>query len=947
MLKPSDSPVKLFNTRYGLMAAPGGGDLISRSLEIYGEWAETEILAFKRFIKPGDIVIDVGACFGTHTLAMADAVCPGGRVIAIDASPANFAFLKRNAVESPHSASIELINAAASSASGDRFRIVGSSDNFGASRAERASAGEVDAMAIDNLGLTRLSFMKLDIEGMEAEALKGAARTISNARPTIFFEVNSVHNALSVLDVLREARYEFLGIALPAYNPENFCSNPVNMFGSSSECGIFAIPSESSEMVLPKLSDFDPLRISDADDVAALLIRKPQYIAERNLKVIPKVQLEEIRTSYQSEVRQLSELNSSYSKKLQDQAGLIDKLKDTIHGLENELEDIRKQLSDTTIEMQRLNFLLSQAKLVGRYAPRIPLSTMFRGRDEYRSALHIIKDAEIIGPLPDQSVQAQPDQAEEATDVAQKDERIRYEISVVAAAFDRWFYVGANPHVLATGMTPEEHYCRVGWRKGLDPSKAFSTNFYLASNPDVAAARINPFWHYLVAGKDEGRIPRDPSVIKETSGNWMASAVRALRGLQSSRNTPIDTERIEELLQTACTKGGNKLVVSVGHDDYRNIPGGVQVCIQQEEKAATAKGIAYLNIHPVEPLPKLSGLRDSPGPRVHLLLAGQDIGTASMDQLISVIRRLHGDANSVEVVVHHLLGHSPEKVGELASAAGGNRLWLWLHDFFALCPSYSLQRNDTSFCGAPPPTSNACSLCVYGEERLSHLSRMQTLFDSLKVIAIAPSKVMADSWTARSDFTPAEIMIHPHLTLTWSDTTPNPDSDERNARHFKIGFAGTRVSHKGWPVFEDLANAGKKEGWAMRFHYLGVTDPKTDAIESVHVHVTQEDPDAMISTIRRKEIDVVLHWPSCEETFSLTTYEAIAAGAAVVTHAESGNVAAVVRETGKGLVLNSLEELKAAFADGRIVALAQETRRSRKMRKATALRSNLTLDLID
>jgi hypothetical protein len=148
-------------------------------------------------------------------------------------------------------------------------------------------------------------------------------------------------------------------------------------------------------------------------------------------------------------------------------------------------------------------------------------------------------------------------------------------------------------------------------------------------------------------------------------------------------------------------------------------------------------------------------------------------------------------------------------------------------------------------------------------------------------------------------------------------------------------------------MFESLAKSGGEGRWNMRFHCLGATNPRTEGIEWIHAHVTQEDPDAMISAMRRNKIDVMLHWPSWEETFSLTTYEAIAAGAAVVTHAESGNVAAIVRETGKGLVLDDVDDLKMAFTDGRLHALALETRHSRKQQKAIWHRSNMTLDIID
>lgn len=51
------------------------------------------------------------------------------------------------------------------------------------------------------------------------------------------------------------------------------------------------------------------------------------------------------------------------------------------------------------------------------------------------------------------------------------------------------------------------HYCVLGWKLGLNPSRDFDTNYYLANCKDVAAAAINPYFHYHVWGRQEGRKP--------------------------------------------------------------------------------------------------------------------------------------------------------------------------------------------------------------------------------------------------------------------------------------------------------------------------------------------------------------------------------------------------------------------------------------------------------
>ncbi len=79
--------------------------------------------------------------------------------------------------------------------------------------------------------------------------------------------------------------------------------------------------------------------------------------------------------------------------------------------------------------------------------------------------------------------------------------------AVVSALFDAGFYSRAARDVLPDDADPLDHYCTVGWRRGLDPSAGFSTARYIASNADVAEAGMNPLLHYIEHGMAEGRSP--------------------------------------------------------------------------------------------------------------------------------------------------------------------------------------------------------------------------------------------------------------------------------------------------------------------------------------------------------------------------------------------------------------------------------------------------------
>ena len=91
---------------------------VSRSLRIYGEWAENEISFLRRLIPSGGTAVDVGAYVGTHTLAFSRFVGSAGSVVSFEPQPDTFKLLEANVADN-HVSNVRLENAAVSDASGD------------------------------------------------------------------------------------------------------------------------------------------------------------------------------------------------------------------------------------------------------------------------------------------------------------------------------------------------------------------------------------------------------------------------------------------------------------------------------------------------------------------------------------------------------------------------------------------------------------------------------------------------------------------------------------------------------------------------------------------------------------------------------------------------------------------------------------------------------------
>jgi len=388
--------------------------------------------------------------------------------------------------------------------------------------------------------------------------------------------------------------------------------------------------------------------------------------------------------------------------------------------------------------------------------------------------------------------------------------------------------------------------------------------------------------------------------------------------------------------------GDPKLIVSVTHDNYRKNPGGVQLCVQREEQLAIAAGYLYVSIHPLQALPILDKSTD---PLIEMNINGVTVGQCQasiFNQTIKTFSLAWGMECSL--IIHSLLGHSLPRVMELSRLMKRGSTFYWLHDFFSICPSYALQRNNVSYCDSPPIDSNACLICIYGEERKVHVKQMDQFFSKGDINIISPSEVTLKFWKSRAKYTVSNEHVLPHRRINWSRNNSNIKM-QIPVKTIRLAYVGGPAFHKGWQVFmyliRMLANSG-----SFTFYHFGKGTYEIDGLRRVDVHVSSENYDAMIDAIYGEQIDFVLHWANWPETFSFTTIEAIAAGANVLTHSSSGNVAELVRKSKSGSIFDSLDELLDYLKSPKIFDIVGKIRARRRDYSSEVAMSDMSLSFI-
>ena len=173
-------------------------DKVSRILYFVGSNEPDEQRFVKSILRPDWVVMDIGAHIGSYTLFMAHLLDPmRGRVYAIEPNPESFATLKYH-VEVNHLEHVVLSNVGISASSGELDFFLAGSDNSSMSSLYRSGDGyrpiKVPVRDLEDFthrtGLSRLDFIKMDVEGAEPDVLEGGRRILTTYRPQMLVEVN-------------------------------------------------------------------------------------------------------------------------------------------------------------------------------------------------------------------------------------------------------------------------------------------------------------------------------------------------------------------------------------------------------------------------------------------------------------------------------------------------------------------------------------------------------------------------------------------------------------------------------------------------------------------------------------------------------------------------------------------------------------------------------------
>jgi FkbM family methyltransferase len=185
---------------------------VGAALRAFGEWEPHVAATMARFLRDGDVVVEVGSNVGAHVVNLSRNVGPSGKVFAIEANP-EVAKLLRATLRSNRLRNVTVFENAILDKPAD-VELWASEDNLGGGavalpgwesdpqlaswKRYRVSATTLDLLFAD---LPEINLLHIDAEGCELAVLAGAANLLSRSPDVAIVAEWGAYHAPSYFDI--------------------------------------------------------------------------------------------------------------------------------------------------------------------------------------------------------------------------------------------------------------------------------------------------------------------------------------------------------------------------------------------------------------------------------------------------------------------------------------------------------------------------------------------------------------------------------------------------------------------------------------------------------------------------------------------------------------------------------------------------------------------------
>lgn len=461
--------------------------------------------------------------------------------------------------------------------------------------------------------------------------------------------------------------------------------------------------------------------------------------------------------------------------------------------------------------------------------------------------------------------------------------------------FDRAYYLDNNKDVAASRLPALWHFIRHGAKEGRDPSPSFSVSYYTNMYPDVKGSGLNPLYHYIRFGKAEGRTPTG-DVVKKSASSILSSCDSAVLIFDHGSGGGTDKYLFTKLINPTNPLPKTLLV--------RYEPANKSFCVQVRRKAEVVEEVSFVDWEIF--IKEISKFRYS-------------------DIIINNLVLFP----SVQKVLEWISNYKSKNPAVRVEYKG--------HDYYCICPSYTLQDNNHKYCGVRCD-ENECNTCVRtqgshhifldGDNCIKFsVSHWRETWNTFFNNTVDVFEVFSPS--SRTVFIKAYPDLSPKIKLTPHKIIPFDC--------FNIAVIGYLSVQKGSEVVRNFCKFLDDNQIDDMQLYLVGSNP--NEIFSSHLtevgHYERHD---LPKKLKEAHIDAVFIPSTWPETFCYTAGESIALGYPTACF-DLGGQADQVRASENGIILyddspeylyNTFKTLKKNFAGSKKEELNTEPERSTK-----------------
>ena len=253
--------------KHGVFSFCHFDEYIGLSLREYGEFSEIELSLMSKFIMKDDVVFDIGSNIGAFTVPFAKKVGELGQVYAFEPQKVIHDLLQDN-VNKNKLKNVKLFNVGMGEKKEELelneidYSKVGNfggvSFKYDSSSFTKNIKNKKYKVKITNLNefmeIEKCNFMKIDVELMELEILKGGKNFLKKFRPILWIE-NHQFYPNEINKFLLENDYNAYWAYSNMFNESNYFINDNNYFGELATLNTLAIPKEDFRFSMDKQFD--------------------------------------------------------------------------------------------------------------------------------------------------------------------------------------------------------------------------------------------------------------------------------------------------------------------------------------------------------------------------------------------------------------------------------------------------------------------------------------------------------------------------------------------------------------------------------------------------------------------------------------------------------------------------------------------------------------------